>query len=175
MFRLEIKLMDGKNSVSKSPINPQEISLIEPFCDNIYMKGFLMNLYLRPSCYYCQAKAGKAHSDITIADYWGIQNYYPQLDDDKGVGLILINSSKGDKMYNSLHLNSIQTTYEEGFSANPVIEHSVSVPKYRSLFWVLYPKIGLDAVDIIIDKTKPSLFRRGLSFAKRCLKRLIRR
>lgn len=164
-----------ENTVSKSPINPQEISLIEPFCDNIYMKGFLMDLYLRPSCYYCQAKAGKAHSDITIADYWGIQNYYPQFDDDKGVGLILINSSKGDKMYNSLHLNSIQTTYEEGFSANPVIEHSVSVPKYRSLFWVLYPKIGLDAVDIIIDKMKPSLFRRGLSFAKRCLKRLIRR
>lgn len=163
-----------ENSVSKSPINQQSISLIEPFYDNIYMKGFLRNLYLRPSCYYCQAKAGKAHSDITIADYWGIQNYYPQFDDDKGVGLIMINSSKGDKMYNSLHLNSIQTAYEEGFSANPVIEHSVSVPKYRSLFWKLYPKIGLDAVEVIIDKMKPSLFRRGLSFAKRCLKKLIR-
>lgn len=33
------------------------------------MKGFLANLYLRPSCHQCAAKFGKSGSDITIADF----------------------------------------------------------------------------------------------------------
>lgn len=160
-----------ENSVLKSPINKQ--TLIEPFYDNIFMKGFLQNLYLRPSCHYCPAKAGMAHSDITIADYWGIQNYHPQFDDDKGAGLVLINSTKGEQLYSSLNLNSINTAYENGLRHNPCIERSVSEPKYRSLFWKLYSQKGLDAVEVIIKKIKPSLFRRGLSFAKRCLKKLL--
>ena len=137
------------------------------------MKGFLQNLYLRPSCHYCPAKAGKVHSDITIADYWGIQNYHPQFDDDKGAGLVLINSAKGEQLYSSLNLNSINTAYENGLRHNPCIERSVSEPKYRSLFWKLYSQKGLDAVEVIIKKTKPSFFRRVLSFAKRCLKKLL--
>lgn len=160
-----------ENSVSKSPINKH--TLIEPFYDNIFMKGFLQNLYLRPSCHYCSAKAGKSHSDITIADYWGIQNYHPQFDDDKGAGLVLVNSTKGEQLYSSLNLNSINTAYENGLRHNPCIERSVSEPKYRSLFWKLYSQKGLDAVEVIIKKIKPSLFRRGLSFAKRCLKKLL--
>ena len=164
--------MVGKNSVSKSPINKQ--ALIEPFYDNIFMKGFLQNLYLRPSCYYCAAKAGKAHSDITIADYWGIQNYYPQFDDDKGIGLVLINSEKGEQLYSSLNLDSINTAYEDGLRNNPCIERSVAVPKYRSYFWENYHKKGIEAVNIIIKKMKPSFFRRCFSFAKRCLLKVVR-
>ena len=160
-----------ENTVSKSYIN--KLTLIEPFYDNIFMKGFLQNLYLRPSCYYCAAKAGKAHSDITIADYWGIQNYYPQFDDDKGIGLVLINSEKGEQLYSSLNLDSINTAYEDGLRNNPFIERSVAVPKYRSYFWENYHKKGIEAVNIIIKKMKPSFFRRCLSFAKRCLLKVV--
>ena len=163
--------MVGKNTVSKSSIN--KLTLIEPFYDNIFMKGFLQNLYLRPSCYYCAAKAGKAHSDITIADYWGIQNYYPQFDDDKGIGLVLINSEKGEQLYSFLNLDSINTAYEDGLRNNPCIERSVVVPKYRQYFWQIYYKKGIDAVNVIIAKTKPSFLRRCFYFAKKCLRKLL--
>ena len=160
-----------ENTVSKSSIN--KLTLIEPFYDNIFMKGFLQNLYLRPSCYYCAAKAGKAHSDITIADYWGIQNYYPQFDDDKGIGLVLINSEKGEQLYSFLNLDSINTAYEDGLRNNPCIERSVVVPKYRQYFWQIYYKKGIDAVNVIIAKTKPSFLRRCFYFAKKCLRKLL--
>ena len=41
-------------------------------------------MILRPSCYQCQAKSGRSHSDITIADFWGINTEMPEMDDDKG-------------------------------------------------------------------------------------------
>lgn len=71
-----------KNTVLKSGI----------FYENVFMKGFLLNLYLRPSCYKCTAKNGASGSDLTIADFWGIQNYHPEFDDDKGVSLIFVHT-----------------------------------------------------------------------------------
>lgn len=66
------------------------------------MKGFLANLYLRPSCHQCAAKFGKSGSDITIADFWGIQQVMPDFDDDKGTGLVLVNTLKGEQYFTSL-------------------------------------------------------------------------
>ena len=66
---------------------------------NAYMRVFLNDTILRPSCYACSTKEGKSHSDITIADFWGIDIIDPAFDDDKGCGLVLINTDKGAKAY----------------------------------------------------------------------------
>ena len=63
--------------------------------DNDYMRAFLSNLSLRKSCYNCPAKSGKSGADITIGDFWGIENVRPEIDDDKGLSLVLVNSPKG--------------------------------------------------------------------------------
>ena len=56
--------------------------------DNIYMQGFLNNLFLRPSCYSCPAKKGKSGSEYTLGDYWGVSAYHPEIYDDNGVSLL---------------------------------------------------------------------------------------
>lgn len=58
-----------KKSASKADQNSVLLSDIHD--DNAFMKGFLSNVYLRPSCYTCKCKNGKSHSDLTIGDYWG--------------------------------------------------------------------------------------------------------
>lgn len=59
--------------------------------EDIFMKGFLSDLYLKPSCYTCNAHREHRASDITLADFWGIQNVLPELDDDKGTSLVITN------------------------------------------------------------------------------------
>ena len=54
-------------------------SFHQPFTNNSYMKLFLGNYILRPSCYNCPVKKGKSGSDITIGDFWGIQNIFPSI------------------------------------------------------------------------------------------------
>lgn len=65
---------------------------------DLYMKAFLNNICLRPSCYDCVYKSIHRESDITLADFWGVQNILPKMDDDKGTSLIFINSSLGQVM-----------------------------------------------------------------------------
>ncbi|MDE6340060.1 MAG: Coenzyme F420 hydrogenase/dehydrogenase, beta subunit C-terminal domain, partial [Muribaculaceae bacterium] len=76
--------------------------MFEPMHENMYMQGFLKDLYLRPSCYECPTKSGKSGSDITLGDYWGIQRYYPSLYDARGVSLVLTNTGRGEDLLNKV-------------------------------------------------------------------------
>lgn len=108
MFRFIIEFYklsaetEGNSDLSTTHI------LNETFHENIYMKAFLDNLILRPSCHDCAAKCGRSNSDLTIADFWGIQYLIPEIDDDKGISLVMINSRKGFESI-KLPLNMFQT------------------------------------------------------------------
>ncbi|MEG0701691.1 MAG: Coenzyme F420 hydrogenase/dehydrogenase, beta subunit C-terminal domain [Muribaculaceae bacterium] len=152
-----------------------KITVQETLHKNIFMQGFLNNLYLRPSCYACPSKAGKSQSDITIADFWGIQNYYPEFDDDKGTGLILINTQKASQTLSDLSIESIKTSYNQALPGNPTIEHSVTIPKLRDLFCKQYSKLGIVAINQICQNMRPKLHQRVISVSKLLIKKLIRK
>lgn len=82
--------------------NKNTVSLSESLNENLFMRGFLANLYLRPSCYACPANKGKSGSDITLGDYWGISSLMPDYDDDKGISAISVNTEKGKAVYATL-------------------------------------------------------------------------
>ena len=64
-----------------------------------YMQAFLRNTSLRESCYNCQFKKKHRISYITLADFWGIENIAPEMDDNKGTSLVIINSEKGKQIF----------------------------------------------------------------------------
>jgi hypothetical protein len=66
------------------------------------MRAFLKDICLRPSCYDCSFKTLNRESDLTLADFWGVQKMMPEMDDDKGTSLILVNSSKGQNMIDQI-------------------------------------------------------------------------
>lgn len=69
---------------------------------DIYYKGFLNNLFVRPSCHHCSFKGFNRASDITIADAWGIKEYAPDFYDDKGVSFVIVHTSKGAVTYETI-------------------------------------------------------------------------
>ena len=69
-----------------------------PYDQDMYMRGFLRNIYLRKSCYQCSSNNFSCGSDLTLADYWGIDSIDPSFDDDKGVSLVTVNSKKGENL-----------------------------------------------------------------------------
>lgn len=116
---------DGKqNSVSLSYTLEQ----------NSFLKGFLNDLYLRPSCHKCPAKSLKSGSDITIADYWGYKDTTNIIDTDEGISAVLINTVKGQTEFDMLSLIKEKTTYDLIERINGAINHSAS-NYYRGLFY----------------------------------------
>ena len=68
-----------------------------PYRQDPYMRLFLSDVILRPSCYHCPAKGASRMSDLTLADFWGIQNVDPTMFDDQGTSLVLVHSAAGEQ------------------------------------------------------------------------------
>ena len=111
------------------------VLLSSVFYENPYMQAFLSDLSLRPSCYACPVKAGKSRSDITIADFWGIEDVLPEFDDDRGVSLIVDFSGKGKYWLGQLNCEYVSTSYEVAQRKNPNIMIPVEMPTYRDFFF----------------------------------------
>lgn len=138
--------------------NHLKSSFSEYASQNIFMKGFLADLYLRPACYDCPAKKLKSGSDITLGDFWGIQHIKPELDDDKGLTAIIINTKKGEVIIENLPLIRFTFKYEDVYRGNPALIKSSMLPNKRILFYTNLKKIPFD---ILISKlTRISLIYR---------------
>lgn len=122
-----------KESAPKADENSVLLSDIHD--DNVFMKGFLGNVYLRPSCYACKCKNGKSHSDLTIGDYWGAKVANCELDDDKGLSLVLINTPKGKDFMNMLNFPSYPVLEENAHIHNGGFSESIWIPFERKKFF----------------------------------------
>ena len=139
---------------------------------DLYMNAFLQNLCLRPSCYQCAFKGLERESDITLADFWGIQNVMPEMDDDKGTSLVIIQSEKGEKLFKevSKNLEFKQVDLKTAVKYNSSMIASCATSKNREKF--LY-EINSDNFETVTRKySKVSLkqkIRRILGKIKRKL------
>lgn len=140
-----------------------------PFIEDSFMKGFIADLYLRPSCYNCSASRIPRVADISLADYWQVWDFMPDICDQRGVSAVLINSEKGIKIYSELtNIKSITTNLDWIVKGNPSLNSSVKKPRKRKLFYSLY-RDNISFQQIIekclppptyLDKIKWSLNRR---------------
>ena len=109
-----------------------------PFRENPYMKGFLYNLYLRPSCHRCKYSRIPRVADITLADYWGAWDVIPNEYNQRGTSAVLLNSSKGRELYQSISdLNSVQTALSSIAEGNSFLTSSAKPHANRDLFFRL--------------------------------------
>lgn len=112
-----------------------KVALSETIDRNIYLQGFLRNLYMRPSCHRCPSKAGRSGSDLTIADFWGIRKFHPEFDDNDGVGLVFVNTPAGESLFGSLDFEKISCSYDEAVLKNASYYKSSPVHAGREDFF----------------------------------------
>lgn len=161
-------------NISIEQYGESQYILNEPGYENSFIWGFLKDLYLRPSCYECPAKCGKSLSDLTIADFWGIEQINPEIFSEKGVSLVLANSKKGKEVLLSTSVKTVEILYEDALRFNPSIEQSSNLPPQSKKFWKLFKKKGIKAIQIVRDSYKPSLLRRIASKIKCVILKIVK-
>ena len=130
---------------------------------------------LRPSCYECPYKSTMHPGDITIADYWGIENAAPEFDDNKGVSLVLVNNEAGEKILDEVKDKLIwrETRIED--SMQPPLKAPFPQPETREQFW---KDFEIRDFSYITKKYGGAGFKNGmkrfLGKVKRKLKRLVK-
>ena len=148
--------------------------------EDAFMRGFLKNLYLRPSCHQCIAKDTHRVSDITLADLWGAAKICPELFDDKGTSLVMLHSEKAMAIWDTIR-HKIQSAPigEEALAHNSAAIRSVDPHPNRPLFFQRFQHCQ-DLSVLILELTPdpvekpPSLIRRIRSKLGRALCPLFR-
>lgn len=118
------------------------------FSEDLFMQAFLRNACLRPSCHACHFKKVNRVSDITVADFWGIENVLPNMDDDKGTSLVMIHSDKGAKAFESISKNICRkrVNFDKAIAGNPAMIQSAAPHKNREDFFAHLDELPFDTL-----------------------------
>lgn len=141
-----------------------------------FMHMFLRNYCLRPACYECYAKQYKK-SDMTIADFWGIENVAPEMNDGRGTSFVIARTDKGKELFDSIksELKWKGVSYEEGVRGNPSEYSSVARPQHRDTFFEDLEKMPFEKMEKkYAADIKVSLPRKVVWKIKRTIKIILR-
>lgn len=140
-----------------------------------FMCMFLRNYCLRPACYDCHAKHYKK-SDMTIADFWGIENVAPEMNDGRGTSLVITRTEKGQELFESIkdELKWKEVRYEEGVKGNPSEYSSVARPLQRDTFFTDLEKLPFEEMEKkYAADIKVSFQRKVVRKIKRTIKKIL--
>ena len=144
--------------------------------DNKYMKLFLSDIALRESCYNCNFKIGNKYSDITLGDFWGVKNYYPEMYNKKGVSAIIINTEKGKDIFEIIKkdLEYKECKLEDIISGNPSLKDSGKYPEKRKEF---FDKLDNNSIEYLTKKyqKKIPIYKKVLGKLKSLIKKYLKK
>jgi coenzyme F420-reducing hydrogenase beta subunit len=171
-----INFRNKKNGWKKSYIEIQfknGMSYLRKFFDDPYGIGFYKGLYLRPSCYDCIFKYFHNTSDMTIGDFWGIEKMKPNLNDNKGISLLLINTSKSQKLFEKCvgNIKFVECDLSWATEDNPRLLTSFRQPNKRKQF---FTEINNKQFDKVVKKyLTTNIIIKAIPKIKKKVKKLI--
>ena len=131
--------------------------VLEEKNDSLYMKGFIQNLYVRPSCFDCRFKGNNRMSDITIGDFWSAKEFHADMADDYGNSAIIIRSDKGQSLLEAVKNELVikDATIKEVVTWNECLVESTKMNEKRKEFYERWRKEPLQS--ILEDLTKKEM------------------
>lgn len=95
---------------------------------DLFFVGYLQyGGFTRPACYECSFKGIPQKADITLADFWGIEQLDKTMDQDKGTSLVMINSAKGALTFDTIKSNIEYKEFSirDAIKGNPALLESI--------------------------------------------------
>lgn len=122
-----------------------------------YYTLFLDSETYRENCYSCKYAGEYRSSDVTIGDYWGIEDEHPELlkenggnfDRTIGISCLLVNTDNGQKWLEELNpeIELAPSTFEKAAKRNSQLKVPSVHTQVREKVFELYADAGYQAVD----------------------------
>ncbi len=116
-------------------VGGKSVEVSRPYVKDPFMALFVQNMNLRPSCYNCPVRNGRSGSDMTLADLWSVGNVAPEMNDDRGVSLVLVNTEKGRTALSEAGFSMKKVDVREAVKNNGGFAESVVMPEKREEFF----------------------------------------
>ena len=133
-FATKIIFEDGQEYIADRETDP-------------FMLGYIKSkttLYMRECCYQCHFKGIGRTTDITLADFWGVEKQYPDIDTKDGVSAVMIHSEKGKKAFvdSQCHLDFVEANVYDIVPYNRCIIDNAVLGGERNNFFKLFVSDG---------------------------------
>lgn len=175
-FRFRAKSTGWQNFSSEAAFAGGS-AVTTPHGDCPFMKGFLTNLYLRPSCYACGNKEGNRWCDLTLGDYWGVSGKEADMDDDKGTSVVFTHTEKGENLLKEAGPAVImrETSGPYALSHNSAIVRSVPENRQRRDFFRDFHKEDKTLAELVAPYIpRPTVKERIKAVIPKPLKRILK-
>lgn len=134
----------------------------KPAFRDSYMTGFLSGMIFRENCYACPYASQDRCSDITLADFWGMnRSSNPDMTIDKGISAVLVNTDVGRSLLDSSsgHLVLEEKEISDAVRSNAQFERPSPRPEQYYQFLNLCENKGYkEACRVYMTKLKRELF-----------------
>lgn len=146
---------------------------------DLFMRLFVTDaLSMRSNCENCKFRSIHHISDFTVGDFWGVEKVNPEIDDNKGISALCVNTDRARNIFSQLksNLDYFKT------DADSIVKHNFSVlapmktNPNQDLFMEMVERKGLIAASY-----KYSSFNRHLEMVrmltniKICIKKILRK
>jgi len=123
-----------------SAIETSEAKLLHNQNTSAFMNIYYSNNITCDACFECKYTNQERVSDITISDFWGVENINPNFEDTLGVSMVLTNTQKGEKLFSEI--DGIKEISDISFAKQPQLHHPTSKPSSYEVFWNKYKNNG---------------------------------
>ena len=108
-----------------------------PLQEDLFLKLFLSNICLNESCHDCKYNGIPRLADITLGDFRGVKKFHPEMDDNMGTSVVLVNNSKGMGLFNQIKADIIfcKSELNKAIKNNPCIIRSYPKSQNRDKFF----------------------------------------
>ena len=88
----------------------------------------------RNACENCHFKGYSRVSDVTVGDFWGIWDIAPEMDDNKGTSVVLVQSEKGAALLEAIRERLVlkEVSLEDASAQNPAMIRTTPVSPRRA-------------------------------------------
>lgn len=109
-----------------------------------YFHSFFKGLTYRDNCYNCHYANSKRIADITVGDFWGLDEKVLNNVFNGKASVILINTKKGERFFNMVKNDFIleKRNIKEAIKGNDQLRHPSNSHKLREKFETEYLKYG---------------------------------
>lgn len=104
---------------------------------------FSNDLIIRQSCFFCEYASTTRCGDITIGDFWGLENVDKAFWDNKGVSMVIPNSEKGERAITNLCEGLDYKEYDTSCLTQPNLHKSSDFGEEYDSFWNDYYTRGI--------------------------------
>ena len=118
---------------------------------SLYIKGFYSSLFNRECCYSCRYAKTERLGDITLGDFWGIDETAVNTNIAEGISLVLLNTLKGKELLDNINndIYIVERTLSEAVAGNAPLRGHCSKSLRAKIYTALYPKLGFKWATIL--------------------------